>query len=139
MNNIKRGYPNPNYTAEDIQETAEELDLHPGYVTIEADRYDAMVSKAAALDILTSYIQSTGNVDGEIVKAVTGTIVKVEMVPKTEVDDVWKYYTSKSSECDKLKNEIASLVRDNRELKAILQQNGIGVYADQEEDDHGEA
>ena len=58
MSNIRRGYPNPNYTAEDIQETAEELDLHPGYVTIEADHYEELVSKAAALDILTADIKS---------------------------------------------------------------------------------
>lgn len=147
MSNIKRGYPNPNYTEEDILtgKVTEEnfLELDPGLVTVEADHYEELVSKAAALDILTSCIQITGKVDDEIVKAVTGTIAKVEMVPKTEVDEVWGYYHNKISEIDKLKQEIASLTRANGELKEILRQNKIGPYADQpeedKEDNHGEA
>ena len=147
MSNIKRGYPNPNYTEEDILtgKVTEEyfLELEPGLVTVEADHYEELVSKAAALDILTGYIQITGKVDDELVKAVTGTIAKVEMVPKKEVDAVWGYYNHKNSEVDKLKQEIASLTRDNRGLREMLRQNKIGPYADQteedKEDNHGEA
>ena len=144
MSNIKRGYPNPNYTEEDIL-TEEEAELlaDVGLVTIDADHYEELVSKAAALDILTSYIQITGKVDDEIVKAVTGTIAKEDMVPKKELDEVWCYYHNKISEIDKLKQEIASLTRGNGELKEILRQNKIGPYADQpeedKEDNHGEA
>lgn len=147
MSNIKRGYPNPNYTEEDIltgKVTEEDfLELAPKLVAVEADHYEELVSKAAALDILTGHIRITGKVDDEVVKAVTGTIAKVEMVPKTEVDEVWNYYYHKNSEIDKLKQEIASLTRGNRELKEILRQNKIGPYADQpeedKEDNHGEA
>lgn len=144
MSNIKRGYPNPNYTEEDIltgKVTEEDfLEMETGLVTIEADHYEELVSKAAALDILTSCIQITGKVDDEIVKAVTGTIAKVDMVPKTEVDEVWGYYTRKNEENSKLKQEIASLTSANSELKEILRQNKIGPYADQDkEDNHGEA
>lgn len=142
MSNIKRGYPNPNYTEEDIltgKVTEEDfLELETGLVTVEADHYEELVSKAAAHDILTSYIQITRKVDDELVKAVTGTIAKVEMVPKTEVDEVWGYYTHKDEENSKLKQEIASLTRANSELKEILRQNKIGPYAE-EEDNHGEA
>lgn len=140
MSNIKRGYPNPNYTEEDIL-TEEETELlaEVGLVTIDADHYEELVSKAAALDILTSCIQITGKVDDDIVKAVTGTIAKVDMVPKTEVDEVWGYYTHKTEENSKLKQEIASLTSANSELKEILRQNKIGPYADQdEEDNHGQ-
>lgn len=140
MSNIKRGYPNPNYTEEDIL-TEEEAELlaDVGLVTIDADHYEELVSKAAALDILTSCIQITGKVDDDIVKAVTGTIAKVDMVPKTEVDEVWGYYTHKEEENSKLKQEIACLTRANSELKEILRQNKIGPYADQnEEDNHGQ-
>ena len=144
MSNIKRGYPNPNYTEEDIltgKVTEEDfLEMETGLVTIDADHYEELVSKAAALDILTSCIQITGKVDDDIVKAVTGTIAKVDMVPKTEVDEVWGYYTHKNEENSKLKQEIASLTSANKELKEILRQNKIGPYADQdEEDNHGEA
>jgi len=144
MSNIKRGYPNPNYTEEDIL-TEEEAELlaDVGLVTIDADHYEELVSKAAAHDILTGYIRITGKVDDEIVKAVTGTIAKVEMVPKTEVDEVWGYYHHKISEIDKLKQEIASLTKANSELKEVLRQNKIGPYANQpeedKEDNHGEA
>jgi len=140
MSEIKRGYPNPNYTENDIL-TEEEAELlaDVGLVTIDADHYEELVSKAAALDILTSCIQITGKVDDDIVKAVTGTIAKVDMVPKTEVDEVWGYYTHKEEENSKLKQEIASLTRANSELKEILRQNKIGPYADQdEEDNHGQ-
>lgn len=135
----KRGYPNPNYTEADIL-TKEETELlaEVGLVTIDADHYEELVSKAAALDILTSCIQITGKVDDDIVKAVTGTIAKVDMVPKTEVDEVWGYYTYKDEENSKLKQEIVSLNKANSELKEILRQNKIGPYAE-EEDNHGEA
>lgn len=140
MSEIKRGYPNPNYTENDIL-TEEEAELlaDVGLVTIDADHYEELVSKAAALDILTSCIQITGKVDDDIVKAVTGTIAKVDMVPKTEVDEVWGYYTHKTEENSKLKQEIASLTSANSELKEILRQNKIGPYSDQdEEDNHGQ-
>lgn len=147
MSNIKRGYPNPNYTEEDIltgKVTEEDfLELDPGLVTVEADHYEELVSKAAALDILTGYIRATGKVDDDIVKAVTGTIAKEDMVPKKELDEVWEFYHNKTREIDKLKQEIASLTRGNGELKEILRQNKIGPYADQpeedKEDNHGEA
>lgn len=138
--NEKRGYPNPNYTEEDVMTEEEAILEEIGLVTLPVDHYEELVSKAAALDILTSCIQITGEVDNDIVKAVTGTITKVDMVPKTEVDEVWNYYTHKDEENSKLKQEIASLTRANSELKEILRQNKIGPYADQdEEDNHGQA
>lgn len=144
MSNIKRGYPNPNYTEEDIL-TEEEAELlaDVGLVTIDADHYEELVSKKAALDILTSYIQKTGKIDDEIVKAVTGTLATEPMVPKKEVDEVWSYYNRLNGEKEKLKHENADLCRANTELKEILRQNKIGPYADQpeedKEDNHGEA
>ena len=59
---IKRGYPNPNYTEEDIR-TEEEAELltDVGLVTIEGDHYEKLVSKAAALDILTADIKNNIN------------------------------------------------------------------------------
>lgn len=84
MSNIKRGYPNPNYTEEDIltgKVTEEDfLELDPGLVTVEADHYEELVSKAAALDILTADIKSLidsgesgyGLINDSLVLAVTG-------------------------------------------------------------------
>lgn len=82
MSNIKRGYPNPNYTEEDIlHEEEAELNLGVGLVTIDADHYEELVSKAAALDILTADIKSKIDsstaeynlVNDSLVMAVTGT------------------------------------------------------------------
>lgn len=139
MNDIKKGYPNPNYTDEDVITEEEAILEEVSLVTLPVDHYEMLVSKAAAHDILTGYIQITGKVDDELVKAVTGTIAKVDMVPKTEVDEVWAYYINKNEENSKLKQEIASLTSANRELKEILRQNKIGPYADKDkEDNHGQ-
>ena len=137
----KRGYPNPNYTEEDILtgKVTEEnfLELAPEIVTINTDHYEELVAKAAALDILTSYIQKTGKIDDEIVKAVTGTLAKEPMVPKKEVDEVWSYYNRLNDEKEKLKCKNADLSRANTELKEILRQNHIGPYAEDQEEQEG--
>ena len=139
--NEKRGYPNPNYTEEDIPtgKVTEEnfLELAPEIVTINTDHYEELVAKAAALDILTSYIQKTGKIDDEIVKAVTGTLAKEPMVPKKEVDEVWSYYNRLNDEKEKLKCKNADLSRANTELKEILRQNHIGPYAEDQEEQEG--
>lgn len=80
MSEIKRGYPNPNYTENDIL-TEEEAELlaDVGLVTIDADHYEELVSKAAALDIIAADIKanidskkSYSRVNDSLVMAVTG-------------------------------------------------------------------
>lgn len=134
----KRGYPNPNYTEEDImtEEEMEEL-LESGLVPVDADHYEELVAKAAALDILASHIKSTGHVNEAVVKAVTGTVESQEMVPKKEVDSVWGYYQRVSDEKEKLKNELASMKKAREELIEILRQNNIGPYAEGQEEQEG--
>ena len=72
--NIKRGYPNPNYTDEDVDEYIEEPT-----VTLPASMFFELASKATALDILRADIKA--NIDAKkpyeqvntsLVLAVTG-------------------------------------------------------------------
>ena len=72
--NIKRGYPNPNYTDEDVDEYIEEPT-----VTLPASMFFELASKATALDILRADIKANfdspkayQNVNPSLVLAVTG-------------------------------------------------------------------
>ena len=129
MSEIKRGYPNPNYTEEDIltgkvtEETL--LEMAPYMVMIDADRYEKLISKAAALDILTAQIRATGAVNEDVVMAVTGTHEVQEFVPKSEADSYFNWYMEQKNKADELSKKIASLEHANVELREILRQNGI--------------
>jgi len=137
-----RGYPNPNYTDEDIREgvTLEEI----GLVTVNTDHYEELVSKAAMFDCMASSVKLTGKVDDMLVKAVTGNLLKEELVPKKEADDYWRYYTREQAKAKELSEKVSSLERANKDLVEILKQNNIGEWADKEEkndekaDDHRE-
>lgn len=137
----KIGYPNPNYTEEDIgpapmelheEITAEEI------VIISPEKFEELCSKAAALDILTAHINKTGKVDDDIVFAVTGTTdIKVQ----NKADDYYRWWCETREERDKLKEKVAQLDHARNELIEILKQNHIGPYADQaedEEENHGQ-
>ena len=62
----KRGYPNPDYTEEDVLEVKADL-------RIDDNEYRELCYKAAALDILTARIKATGKIEEEVVYACTGT------------------------------------------------------------------
>jgi hypothetical protein len=72
--NIKRGYPNPNYTDEDVDELIEEPT-----VTLPASMFFELASKSTALDILRADIKANidsnkdfSQVNPSLVLAVTG-------------------------------------------------------------------
>lgn len=77
MKDIKRGYPNPNYTDEDIQDGIP-LEMN-AEIMVDDTEYRQLVSKAAALDIITADIKAKLDygydynlVNDDIVLAVTG-------------------------------------------------------------------
>lgn len=113
MSEIKRGYPNPNYTEEDIgkMEATEEkmLEMLPHVVMIDTDRYEELVSKAVALNILTAHIKTIGKIDEEVVRAVTGAYAQKEMVPKAKADQFWDWYVAEKKTCNQLREENAKL------------------------------
>ena len=109
MSEIKRGYPNPNYTDGDIL-TEEEAELlaDVGLVTIDADHYEELVSKAAALDILTADLKKRGSVNDEVVWAVTGADpdrgIKDALKDK---DQAWSLYWKAQKRLEELEKELA--------------------------------
>lgn len=62
----KRGYPNPDYTEEDVLEAKADL-------RIDDNEYRELCYKAAALDILAARIKAAGKIEEEVVYACTGT------------------------------------------------------------------
>ena len=125
-----RGYPNPNYTEENIR-SVEELEEIADVVMIDTDHYEELVAKASALDMLTAAIKTMGSVDENIVRAVTGTLADAS---KKEADTYWGYYMSERKKTEELGLKVASLERANSELREILRQNGI--TGESKEEDH---
>ena len=130
----KRGYPNPNYTEEDIMpgipmEVKSELILD--------DQLIQFIQKAAMFDCLASAIKLTGEVDDDLVKAITGNLSQEEMVPKKDADNYWSYYMREQKKTKELEEKVASLERALDELTEIIKQNHIGPYAETSEGGNG--
>ena len=92
MSDIKRGYPNPNYTEKDVITEEEAILEEVGLVTLPVDHYEMLVSKAAALDIIAADIKanidakkSYSRVNDSLVMAVTG--MNAYLVKKGEDPD----------------------------------------------------
>ena len=124
----KRGYPNPNYEDEDVM-IEEEIALEDlGMVVVDLDHYEELVIKAARLDLLAGAISMSGKVNEDLVRAITGTLDAVEMVPKKTADDYWSYYRQELVNTNNLKQKVESLERAKAELIEILRQNNIGDW-----------
>jgi hypothetical protein len=96
----KRGYPNPDYTEEDVLEVKADL-------RIDDNEYRELCYKAAALDILAARIKATGKIEEEVVYACTGTN---DTDQENDARQYERWYHDESS-----KN--FRLVRENEELK----------------------
>ena len=127
-----RGYPNPNYTEENIR-SVEELEEIADVVMIDMDHYEELVAKASALDMLTAAIKAMGSVDENIVRAVTGTLPGTEMVPKSEADSYFGWYMEAKKTSEERSHRIAALEHANSELREILRQNNIGEWGEKSE------
>ena len=131
----KRGYPNPDYTEEDIMsepvEVKEEITIDET-VVISPEKFEKLCSKAAALDILTASIQRSGEVKTDVVLAVTGAIPNHDIEElKKENQNNWGYYWKEKQKVEALENKLAQMEHANKELTEILRQNKIGPFADQ--------
>ncbi len=96
----KRGYPNPDYTEEDVLEVKAALQ-------IDDSEYRELCYKAAALDILAARIKATGKIEEEVVYACTGTN---DTDQENDARQYERWYHDESS-----KN--FRLARENEELK----------------------
>ena len=134
----KRGYPNPNYTDEDVMsepvEVKEEITIDET-VVISPDKFEKLCAKAAALDILTASIQRSGEVKPDIVLAVTGALPNHDIEElKKENSNNWGYYWKEKQKVEALEAKCSQLETARKELIEILKQNKIGPYADQAEE-----
>ena len=110
--NEKRGYPNPNYTEEDVMTEEEAILEEVGLVTLPVDHYEMLVSKAAALDILTADLKRRGSVHDEIVLAVTGAIPDhlIQEALKDK-DQAWGFYWKEKKTVEEQQAKIETLQR----------------------------
>ena len=134
----KRGYPNPNYTEDDVTTEEEAILEEVGLVTLPVDHFEMLVSKAAALDILKSDLERRNDVNDDIVRAVTGALTNHELEKLAkDKETYWGYYWKEKEKTESQALKIANLERANNELKELLRQNHIGPYedaADEEEE-----
>ena len=119
MSEIKRGYPNPNYTEKDmiglkeLPELPELPELHAD-IMIDDDDYRELVSKAAALDILAAHIKATGSINDDVVYAVTG-LTGIQNDGETKKYADWWHEECRENE--KLKARIAELELQIHEMQ----------------------
>jgi hypothetical protein len=132
----KRGYPNPNYTEGDILES---IPMEVKTELILDEQLVEYIQKAAMFDCLATAIRLTGHVDDDVVKAITGTVAKEEMVPKKDADNYWRYYMREQDKTKELQEKVATLERARADLIEILRQNKIGEFADEAKEDQEEA
>lgn len=128
----KRGYPNPNYTEGDILES---IPMEVKTELILDEQLVEYIQKAALFDCLANTIRITGKVDDDVVKAITGAIAEVEMVPKKDADNYWRYYMREQDKTKELQEKVAALERARVELIEILRQNHIGPYAEEDKEE----
>lgn len=117
----KRGYPNPNYTKEDVMTEEEAILEEVGLVTLPVDHYEMLVSKAAALDILTADLKRRGSVHDEIVLAVTGAIPDhlIQEALKDK-DQAWGFYWKEKNKAEELQGKVADLQRRLSQAEELL-------------------
>lgn len=123
--------------AEDITCTFDEkmqIEIDDGTVVISAAEYRELVSKASALDILTAQIERTGTIEETVVRSVTGTTQKEELVSKKDADAYWAWYMEAKKKAEGLSAKVATLEHANVELRELIRQNGIGQAEGSEED-----
>ena len=112
--NEKRGYPNPDYTEEDVLEVKADL-------LIKDSEYRELCYKAAALDILTARINATGKVEDEVVHACTGTSVTEQETEARQYQRWWQDESNKNTrlarENNDLKNQILKLQEEIEQMQ----------------------
>ena len=119
----KRGYPNPNYTEEDVYPSCGHC--NDGYVRdIQAemvldDQLIQYIQKASMFDCLVSAIRSMKNVDTDVVQAITGTWDLKEESEAAKFSQWWREERAKNEE---LLRENTQLMRDNQKLQEQINQ-----------------
>ena len=120
MEDIKRGYPDPDYTIEDIDG---KLDIQiDEQVIISPAKFEELCSKATALDILKASLQRGGKVNEDIAWAVTGAN------PDRDVEEVrkdkemwWNNYWKEKEQKEQLEKKVVGLEKQIADLKNMIE------------------
>ena len=120
MEDIKRGYPDPDYTIENIDEKINiQIDEQ---VIISPAKFEELCSKAAALDILKASLQRGGKVNEDIAWAVTGAN------PDRDVEEVrkdkemwWNNYWKEKEQKEQLEKKVVGLEKQIADLKNMIE------------------
>lgn len=124
----KRGYPNPDYTEEDVLEVKAALQ-------IDDNEYRELCYKAAALDILTARIKTKGKIEEEVVYACTGTN---ETDQENDAQRYERWYNNEFSKNCRLTKENDELKEQIRKLQEQVNQLLPAVEDEQEKEEQDE-
>lgn len=94
-------------------ECCEECELaEETYIEVPLSRYDELMSKSTAFDILTSALKRKGEINDDIVWAVTGVEVEPEIEKlKKESSERFNWYWQQKERADKLQNTVKELTK----------------------------
>ena len=110
MSEMKRGYPNPNFTDEDVDQEPDFGDTgRPGLernVTISQTDLASLMNKAIRFDILKRSFESGGHVDDDVLKCVMGA---TENEYKEKYDNYSSKYWNERDKNQKLESQVKEL------------------------------
>ena len=124
----KRGYPNPDYTEEDVLEVKAD-------VRLDDDKYMELCYKSAALDILTARIKAMGKIEEEVVYACTGTN---EIDQENDAKKYERWWTQENNKNCRLTQENDELKERIRKLEEQLNQLLPAVEDEPEKEEQDE-
>lgn len=106
----------PKFDCDECEEA--ELEFEPT-VEVELSRYDELMAKATAFDILTAAMKRKGEVSDDIVWAVTGAEPEPEIKKlQQKSDDYWRYYTKEKEKTEELQALVVKLRKEIEVLEA---------------------
>ena len=126
MEDIKRGYPDPDYTIEDIDG---KIDIQiDEQVIISPAKFEELCSKAAALDILKASLQRGGKVNEDIVWTVTGANPDRDIDEARKDKEMWwnNYYREKEQK-ELLQKKVVGLEKQIADLKNMIEYLNTGA------------
>ena len=104
----KQGYPNPDYTENDIGQV-----LESGVFEICMDHYEELVRKATVHDILVSVMKAHGTVSDDVLTAVLGVEMDEALkAARAEESHAWDMYFKVKEERDQFRTALESKVKE---------------------------
>lgn len=91
-------------------ELTKETETEELFIEVPLNRYEELMQKSAAFDILTAAVRRKGEVSAEIVWAVTGADPEVPIKELKELaDKYWGYYSKEREKTEQLQMKVVKL------------------------------